>query len=306
VIPRIAWRSATVEGRPARYGRVGDGPPLVFLHGWGLTARAYQVALVRLAGQGVTVWAPALPGFGGTAPLPDATMPAYAAWVDGLLDAVGLREQVILMGHSFGGGVAIQVAHDLPDRVRSLVLVNSIGGTVWRARNGRTRTMADRPLWDWGLRFPFDVLRPPRLRVLSAVLRDYARNLVHSPASVVRAAAVARSTDLSAELEELRRRRLPIVVLWGEQDRIVTRASFHSLLDALGNPDAVTVPGSHSWMLADPDAFGDVMTNVLDVARRRRWRFPPSWWGRLRARWRRHARDRSAERAEELADVVDE
>jgi pimeloyl-ACP methyl ester carboxylesterase len=278
----FAWHRATVDGRPARYGRVGAGPPLVFLHGWGLSGRAYEPALSYAALE-TTVLAPSLPGFGGTAALPAATLPAYAEWVGHFLDEIGITERVILMGHSFGGGVAIQLAHDLPERVRALVLVNSIGGGLWRARDGRT--MAERPWWDWGLRLPFDVLRPPRLRVLPAVLRDYARNMAWNPLAMARAAGIARTADLTAELEELRRRRLPIVVLWGEEDRIITRDSFDALLDALGNPEPVTVPGSHSWMLADPGDFADVMTNVLAVARRR-WRVRPSSWSRL-AFWRR-------------------
>jgi hypothetical protein len=38
------------------------------------------------------------------------------------------------------------------------------------------------------------------------------------------------------------------------------------MCDLLGQPDTVTVEGSHSWLIANPDAFGEVMTNVLGVA----------------------------------------
>jgi hypothetical protein len=55
------------------------------------------------------------------------------------------------------------------------------------------------------------------------------------------------------------------VVLWGQRDQLITRDSFEDMCRALGDPDVVTVPGTHSWMLADPDAFGEVMTNVLDI-----------------------------------------
>ena len=264
----IEWRSTPVDGRPAHYGVVGDGPPLVFLHGWGLSGRAYEQALLHIAGEGVSVYAPSLPGFGGTAALPEATLPAYAAWVADFLDAVDVEGPVIAMGHSFGGGVAIQLAHDFPNQVRSLVLVNSIGGGLWRARDGRT--MADRPWWDWSLQLPFDVLRPPRLRVVPILLRDYIRNVIRNPRGMARAGLIARSADLTAELEELRRRRLPIVVIWGEADRIIPPDSFDALLQALGNPEPVTVAGAHSWMLAAPDDFGELMTNVLAVANRRR------------------------------------
>jgi len=83
-----------------------------FLHGWGLGHRAYQGALRELVARGCRVYAPSLPGFGGTANLPrvERTMEGYADWVLDFLDAVGLDEPALVVGHSFGGGVAIRLA----------------------------------------------------------------------------------------------------------------------------------------------------------------------------------------------------
>ena len=106
------------------------------------------------------VWAPALPGFGGTEDLPDEefSLAGYARWVVAFLDAVGVAGPVTLVGHSFGGGVAISTAHDAPDRVARLVCVNSIGGSAWTESRGVVRSMAQRPLWDWGLHLQTDLL----------------------------------------------------------------------------------------------------------------------------------------------------
>src|SRR5689334_23113800 len=134
--PVMAWRRTQVAGRPATYGVVGEGPAVVFLHGWGLSDRTYRRSLGAMVDRGIRVFAPALPGFGGTAGLPRASfdLAGYAGWVDAFLEEVGLDEPVTLVGHSFGGGVALKTAHDFPDRVSQLVLVNSIGGSVWRMR----------------------------------------------------------------------------------------------------------------------------------------------------------------------------
>src|SRR5207245_1941550 len=59
---------------------------------------------------------------------------------------------------------------------------------------------------------------------------------------------------------------LPVVVLWGDKDTIIPRASFDALCAAIGSEGAV-VAGKHSWLLADPDAFGEVMTNAVAVAK---------------------------------------
>jgi pimeloyl-ACP methyl ester carboxylesterase len=264
----LDWKETEVDGRPAVYGEAGTGAPALFLHGWGLDHKAYKRALSRLVRAGLHVYAPALPGFGGTAGLPRSSngLRDYADWVAAFLDAVGAESRVLAMGHSFGGGVAVVLAHDHPDHVRALVLINSVGGSAWAHSGSTVRSMAERPLWDWGIHFSRDLF-PARQarRVLPVILSEGLPNLVRDPRSFWRAAGIARRADLTAELDVLRRQRLPVVVLWGQRDKLVTRDSFDDLCRALGNPDVVTVPGNHSWLIADPDAFGEVMTNVLDV-----------------------------------------
>jgi len=270
--PPLAWTTLTAEGRTYRYGRAGEGPPLLFLHGWGLGYRAYRQALQRLADHGAGVIAPALPGFGGNPGLApgDLSFAGYAAWVNRFLDDVGVDEPVAVVGHSFGGGVGIRFAHDHLDRVRSLVLVNSVGGSAWGHHGSALRSLAERPLWDWGIHLPLDLLPVRQLtRVVPVILEDALPNVVRDPVSLWRVAALARQADLTAELERLRTAGLPIVVLWGRADRVLPRASMESLCAAAGiDPDrVVTVPGAHTWLLADPRAFGEVMTNVAGLAR---------------------------------------
>ena len=254
----LIWKRTTVDGRTALYGVAGEGVPVLFLHGWGLGQHAYKRALKRLVHQGCRVYAPALPGFGGTADLPARhfSFAGYAEWVKLFLDAVKEDEPVFVVGHSFGGGVSIKLAHDHPERVRYLVLVNSLGGA-----------MGDRPLWDWGIHFPRDIFDLGQVtRVLPVILEDALPNVIRNPRAIVKVANLARSADLTAELDVLKRRKMPVVVLWGANDGIVPRASFDALCKAIGSEGEV-VEGSHSWLLADPDAFGEVMTNVLEVAK---------------------------------------
>ena len=127
--------------------------------------------------------------------------------------------------------------------------------------------MAARLRWGWGIHFPGHVLPfPPVTRVLPVLLDDVLPNLLTNPRALWRVAQLARGADLSQELEELRQRRVPVVVLWGDKDKIIPRASFDALCTAIGARGEV-VPGNHSWLLADPDSFGEVMTNIVGVAR---------------------------------------
>ena len=263
VVNQRTW----VQGRPAAYSMAGEGMPVVLLHGWALAQHTYRKVIEAIADQGCMVIAPSMPGFGGSGDLKgDAfSISGYAKWVADLLDALEIEEPAVLVGHSFGGGVAIKLAHDMPTRVRSLVLVNSIGGSAWR--NGRTlRSIGERPLWDWGLHFPSDVW-PVRqaTRVLPVVFEDLVPNLVRNPRAIIRVANLARRADLRAELERLRDRGLPITILWGTRDGIIPRESFEALCVASG-VEGTVVEGSHSWLLADPQHFGEVITNDVRVA----------------------------------------
>ena len=224
--PLLEWRQTEVSGQVAAYGVGGTGPPIVFLHGWGLSGRTYKAALKRLLARGFRVWAPALPGFNGSHTLGAGAgdLAQYAQWVNEFLTAVGVDEPVVLMGHSFGGGVAIQTAHDWPEHVRGLVLINSIGGSAWRRDGSVITSMAKRPLWDWGLHFPSDVLPLRQLRrVLPVILQAAVPNALRDPRVFWHAATIARYADLTDELQELKARRLPVVVLWGKRDELVTR-----------------------------------------------------------------------------------
>jgi pimeloyl-ACP methyl ester carboxylesterase len=256
----LEWRRTTVAGRPAYYGVAGTGEPVVFLHGWALGQHAYKRALKRIVNLGYRVYAPALPGFGGTGDLPrdSASVAGYAEWLDALLATLGVEQPVSVIGHSFGGAVAIKLAHDFPARVRSIVLIDAIGHP-W-----------ERPLWDWGLLVPLDLVSVMSAGQLRSILEDALPNLVRNPAALWRVAHLARGCDMTAELIELRRRRLPATAIWGAGDRLVPRASFDGLCESLGSTGAV-VDGSHCWPLTDPDAFAEAVVAAFeptDVARR--------------------------------------
>jgi pimeloyl-ACP methyl ester carboxylesterase len=264
----LTWMSVRVDGRQVNYGVAGSGLPVLFVHGWALGQHAYKRALKRLVRLGCRVYAPALPGFGGSAALPpdECNLEGYAAWLDAFLREVGIDEPVFAVGHSFGGGVATKLAHDFPDRVGYLVLINSVGGGTWLRAGNKVRSMAERPLWDWAVNFPYDLLMAPGLlTTVRAVLEDAVPNIARNPLGVWRVGSLARRADLTADLAALKARQLPVLVLWGEGDGIIPRASFEALCAAVGSAGKV-VPGRHTWLLADPDSFGEVMANSVTVA----------------------------------------
>lgn len=262
----LRWHRTTLDGRVAVYGDAGEGVPLVFLHGWGLTARTYARTLPAMARGGARVIAPALPGFGKSDALPGAyTFEKLARWIDNLLEHIGIDEPIFLVGHSFGGAVATAVASHRPERTRGLVLVNAVGGQVWKQGRRGERLMADRPLWDWGRTFPTEWARRDYRRVFPGVARDFLTNAVTNGSALIRAAHLARTADLRGELAQLSAAGLPVSILWGDQDTVVPEATFVSLCEAAGSPGDIIDRAGHSWLLADPEGFGEVMTNSLAI-----------------------------------------
>ncbi|MBV6757731.1 alpha/beta fold hydrolase [Rhodococcus opacus] len=245
---------------------VGAGAPVVFLHGWGLTPQVYGRSLATLAQQGHRIVTPTLPGFGGTpdhAP-EDRTFAGYAAWLGRFLDDAGISEPVTLVGHSFGGGVAIQAAHDLPERVARLVLVNSVGGGAWSSDGWHTRPIGERPLWDWGASMLGEALSIRSIaHTTASLVNGFLPNTVRDPGAVWRTAHLARRADLRRELGVLADRGLPVSLVWGRGDRMIPLASFESLRHALRNPPVHTVTGGHGWLIHDHAAFADAVRRAL-------------------------------------------
>lgn len=193
---KMTWTSTQVAGQTAHYGVAGHGDPVLFLHGWGLGARVYADALEQLAATGRRVYAPCLPGFGGTPALSaGAGIDAYARWVADFADAVGIDRPVTVIGHSFGGGVAIRLAHDHPDLVEHLVPVNSVGGATWED-GGVLRPLRDRPLWAWGVHLGNDVHSRRGLLTTPRIAQATVSNVLRNPVSAWAAANLARTADI--------------------------------------------------------------------------------------------------------------
>lgn len=261
----IRWRQVRVDRKPVAYAVGGHGRPVVFLHGWGIGPATYQAAIRELAHRGMRVYAPAMPGFGGTPELPagERDLDGYARWVGRFIDQVGIRGPVTVVGHSFGGGVATRTAHDLPDHVDELVLVNSVGGATW-SQSGIDRPIHERPLWDWMLRLQVDAIGSRSIgQVVGAVAGVALPNVLRAPMALWRSGHVARTADLRPELAQLAERGLPVTLLWGTGDTVIPVASFESIRAALGDPEVVMVPGNHCWPIGEPGRFADAMTRVL-------------------------------------------
>lgn len=255
------WRDVLVDDAVVRVMEAGDpdADPLLFLHGWGLSPRCYADGICRLTAAGVRVIAPCLPGFGGSdgPPLTGIDLPAYARRTGRLLDVLGVEHPVFVVGHSFGGGVALQLATERPERVRSLTLVNSVGGAP-----NRRAGLVDASWLRWAAGALTELSPRAVLRAAPSLLRDFVPNAVRKPLTLALTARVALTASLADQAAVLVSSRLPVLFVWGDADRLIAPGELGSVT---GNLPAEVVRGRHAWLLTQPEEFAALLRNALVV-----------------------------------------
>jgi pimeloyl-ACP methyl ester carboxylesterase len=212
-----AWR-AQVE---TRVKVAGDGPPVVFFHGaYGLAWDPFLEGLAKTH----TVFAPEHPGT--TPGNPDAIAPIDNLWdlvlyYYELFDALGLDSPPII-GHSFGGMVAAEVAATNPERVSKLVLIDPIG--LWRddhpVRNWMTTPMSDLP------KYLFADQNGPLAQMMTAATTSAMQNggeaaidgMIQMMWSLACTAKFVWPIPDKGLKKRLHRIKAPTLILWGKQD----------------------------------------------------------------------------------------
>jgi len=233
--------------------RTGIAPvEVVGLHGW---ARTREDLAGPLAGLNALAFD--LPGFGASPEPPEAfDSMAYAALIAEAMAALD-RPQVLL-GHSFGGRLAVRLAASRPELVSGVVLTGvpllrrtSGISTAWRFRAAR-----------WGHRHGLvSAARMDKLRYQYGS-QDYRR------ASEVMRATLVRVVNESYE-QDLRRIMCPVELVWGSDDTAapleVARLACGLLHDARLE---VIQNGGHMTPLSAPDALGESVRRLLRVSSR--------------------------------------
>jgi pimeloyl-ACP methyl ester carboxylesterase len=271
----LAGRYIRVDGIRVYCHSSGKGDPLVLIHGFLVSHRQWDLVRRRLA-QSFTVYAVDLPGFGESerpAHFP-YTMQSFSDLVAVLLDLLGLS-RVRLMGHSMGGGVALNLAGCLPERVDRVVAVDPalypfpaplearialfpvVGEVVFKRLFGRR---------DMQRYFRRHVYLDPTLP--SEEMLQFYWERLNRPGGRHAAYQALRTLDNLASLAGVPRRvRCPVQIVWGEHDRITPLAHGWRLEQEIERSKLFTIGGSgHAPMEERPREFCDVVLPFLGAA----------------------------------------
>ncbi len=134
-----AGQLVDVGGADVHVLKMGDaGPPVLMIHGASANAREFETTLAPRLADTHRVFMADRPGHGHSERLGHAeTLAVQAAQMAGALESLAPGEKAIVVGHSFGGGVALRLALDHPDQVEALVLLAPVshdwggGGGAW-------------------------------------------------------------------------------------------------------------------------------------------------------------------------------
>jgi len=269
-----------LHGHRISYRTAGEGPVVLFVHGIAGSALTWTHTQQQLGRDRLTI-APDLPGHGvSDKPVGDYSLGSLASTLRDLLVALG-HERATIVGHSLGGGVAMQFAYQFPERCERLILVSS--GGLGRDVNLILRA-ASLPGADLFLSSVAGPLAAAGTAVAGAlgrlgwrpapdleeVGRGFAsladaptrRAFLHTLRAVV--GTTGQRVDASDRLYLARE--MPTLLVWGERDPIIPARHAETAHDLMPGSRLVTFPGSgHMPHIDEPLRFAETLREFIET-----------------------------------------
>ncbi|MEU3281096.1 alpha/beta fold hydrolase [Streptomyces antibioticus] len=289
----LELRHRVVHGYRRAFRMAGEGPVLVLIHGIGDSSATWAELIPDLA-RTHTVIAPDLLGHGASdKPRADYSVAAYANGLRDLLTTLGV-ESATLVGHSLGGGVAMQFAYQFPERTERLVLVSA--GGVGREVNPALR-LVSLP----GAHLALSALRLPGMRLHVGLVMGLMRLLdtdlgQDAPELLTLVDALPDDTSRNAFIRTLRAvvdwrgqvvtmldrcyltAGMPTLLLWGDRDSVVPVRHAYGAHEAMpGSRLEIFEGAGHFPFHSDPARFRDLIEEFTSTT-------APADWSR--DRWR--------------------
>lgn len=239
---KFTEHSLTINGLKTFYIEAGEGIPLIFIHGWGARSYSYKDALTLLAKK-YHIIALDLPGFGRSAtPQKMWNFGNYAEFVSLFINQV-TQGEVVLAGHSLGGGVALYTAA-LNKKITELILIDAVGIPFERRRIELYtlfmlrlfQEMLHPKYWikDIDLFFNFMLNASHFIYLIPFTQKIFNRKIATDP-------AVFNNIHAKTSL------------LWGKKDTIFGKGIELKLTKCIPNAKLEYINGTHNWIVFNPE-----------------------------------------------------
>ncbi|MBO0676996.1 alpha/beta hydrolase [Mycolicibacterium sp. S2-37] len=281
VTPTLQYR--TIHGYRRAFRIAGEGPAILLIHGIGDNSTTWSTVQTKLA-QRFTVIAPDLLGHGKSdKPRADYSVAAYANGMRDLLSVLDI-ERATVIGHSLGGGVAMQFAYQFPQLVDRLVLVGA--GGVTKDVNVALR-IASLPMGSEALALLRVPLVLPAMQLIGRAagaafgstrtgrdLSEMVRILADLPEPTANS-AFARTlravVDWRGQVVTMLDRcylteSVPVQLVWGSHDSVIPAAHGHMAHAAMPGSRLEIFDGAgHFPFHDDPDRFVELVRSFVDT-----------------------------------------
>jgi len=254
-------QQVSIDGLSVGVQVVGQGIPVLLLHGWGQEIASFLPIGERLAPHGFACHILDLPGFGTSDTPPEPwDVPRYAQFIMTYLDYAELSK-VNLIGHSFGGRLSIVLGADYPNIVDKIVLTDSAGVRPTPSVRMRAYYATRRVI--------FTLLKIPGLHLLEPPTRRWFQHKFGSPdyqntlQDPVFAETFKRviNQDLVPYAKRIQH---PTLLIWGENDNATPLSDAKILEAAIPDAGLVVFDGAgHYAYLEQPDYFVRIVSHFL-------------------------------------------
>jgi len=231
-------------------------PCILFLHGWRLSGEVFIPIVRYLQDKGYNIYSPDMPGFGRSEmPSENYTLDDYADLILAFIKKMKMRE-IIVIGHSFGGRVAIKLISKNPRLFTKLVLANSAGLRNDRAFFLRSKIFLAKvfkPL------FRFAFVRMTRIRIYKMIgSEDY----ITVPDEMKKVFVNVVNEDLTPVLTQLGK--IPTLIIWGEDDKETPLSMAFKFRRGIANSELVILPeAGHLSFFDQPLFFAKAMNDFI-------------------------------------------
>jgi len=270
-------RELTLHGNRVSYLDEGTGDVLLLIHGIGGSSDCWR-DIVHTLSKRHRVIAVDLLGHGQSdKPRGDYSLGAFAVWLRDFLDALNIHQATVI-GHSFGGGVALQFAHQHKEYCRRLVLISSggLGPDLGRLLRMLSLPGAEIALQLIASRPAIEIGKALRRRALSS-----GQQATRYSETLKGQAALANRHSRAAFLKTLRsvvdhrgqavcaldrvRADLPTMIIFGDQDRCIPVAHAYSAHEAIPGSELHVIPGvGHQPQVQCPETVARLIGDFVD------------------------------------------
>lgn len=241
-----------IKGLKTNYKTLGEGKPLLILHGWGSRSDNWQKVGEMLAKNGVKVIIPDLPGFGQSdKPQTAWDLDDYCDFVEEFVKVLNL-DKFYLLGHSFGGEIAVKYNLRFPEKIDKLFLVSA---SCIRARNLKKKLL-------------YILSKVFKIFSFIPFLRKAFYRFVVGKSDYLSTEGVMRDTYLKIIAEDLSNILSQVqavtIIIWGEEDSITPISDARKINSKIKNSKLEILSGfDHDLNLKGPEELAEAIIKFL-------------------------------------------